>query len=554
MEREKIEKVRGMLRGSAARSLWHWVRPVRFSVAAICVSAVLVSLLSLGVTLATRELIDGAVSARTDALWAWGAALAALLLTERGLGVGTSLIRSRASARLQRSLQSMLAERLLSRDYGSLRHYHSGELVNRFFSDVGVVKSGMLSILPSFVRIGVSFVGAAAILISMDWRFVLLLIVGGAAGLAMTLAFRNPMKQRHRRMQEAEGKLHASAQETLENVRLIKASLSERRAGRRMEEQQEALESEQVRQGRFSTLMNQGIGLVFDLSWLGCMLFGCARISRGALTYGALAAMIQLIGRIQGPIANAVNLAAQAYSVLASAERLEELTELPGEKRGESLQRFDAIRLEHVSFHYEDSREDVLRGVSCVIPRGTFAAVTGVSGAGKTSLFQLLLGIYSPTEGQVLFETEGRQVPASRDTRSLFAYVPQGNTLLSGTLRENLTLFTDEASEEAIAAAVKAACIEDLTAEIGLDAALQERGGGLSEGQAQRVAIARALLSGAPILLLDEATSALDEETEARVLRNLSEMRNRTCIIVTHRKAALAICDQTLRMEDGRLV
>ena len=145
-------------------------------------------------------------------------------------------------------------------------------------------------------------------------------------------------------------------------------------------------------------------------------------------------------------------------------------------------------------------------------------------------------------------------MPASRDTRSLFAYVPQGNTLLSGTLRENLTLFTDEASEEAIAAAVKAACIEDLTAEIGLDAALQERGGGLSEGQAQRVAIARALLSGAPILLLDEATSALDEETEARVLRNLSEMRNRTCIIVTHRKAALAICDQTLRMEDGRLV
>ena len=187
-----------------------------------------------------------------------------------------------------------------------------------------------------------------------------------------------------------------------------------------------------------------------------------------------------------------------------------------------------------------------------------FAALTGISGGGKTSLFQLLLGIYRPTGGQVLFVSGDQETAACRGTRNLFAYVPQGNTLFSGTLRENLTMFTDHASEEDIERAVRAACLEDVVRENGLDAVLGERGVGLSEGQAQRVAVARALLSGAPILLLDEATSALDETTEARMLRNIAAMRGEsgrevTCIIVTHRPAALAICDYELRIADGKM-
>ena len=187
------------------------------------------------------------------------------------------------------------------------------------------------------------------------------------------------------------------------------------------------------------------------------------------------------------------------------------------------------------------------------IRRGDFAALTGISGGGKTSLFQLLLGIYRPTSGRVFFEQGDRQVPVSKATRSLFAYVPQGNTLFSGTLRENLTMFTDHASPEEVQNAVRAACLEDVVREVGMDAVLGERGVGLSEGQAQRVAVARALLSKAPILLLDEATSALDEETEARMLKNISAMREKTCIIVTHRRAALSICDYTFHIENGRM-
>ena len=361
------------------------------------------------------------------------------------------------------------------------------------------------------------------------------------------------MKRRHKRMQEAEDALHASTQETLENIRVVKASVSEERAISAMEQRREHLRTEQIRNARLSILMNQGMGSVFDISWLVCNLWGCVKIFHHTFTYGSLAALIQLVGRIQSPIANAVNLVSQAYGVVASAERLLEVVGLPDEDRGTELESFDAIKIENVSFHYDDGTDNVLVNADATIKRGEFVALTGISGGGKTSLFQLLLGIYRPKSGRVLFRHGDVSVPASRGTRSLFAYVPQGNTLMSGTLKDNLTMFTDHATDEEIRKAVHAACLDDLVADVGLDVVLGERGIGLSEGQAQRVAVARALLSNAPILLLDESTSALDEQTEATLLKNISAMRDKTCIIVTHRKAALAICDYSLHIEQGHM-
>lgn len=549
-----IDKVKTIIKSPAGAAVVKWSKCVRIRVILICALTITTTLCSLCVTMATKGLIDGAVSSRTYALWHYGMILAGLIIAQRGISVALSLLRTDAAATLQRSLQGMLTEEILTRDYASLRGYHSGELVNRVFSDMAVVKNGVIGVLPSFVSTAVSFFGAAIILISMDWRFVILLITGGILGLGLVLLFREPMKRRHRRMQEAEGKLHASTQEALENIRLIKASVSEGRTIRQIGSRQEELQREQVRQGRFSTCMNSSMGAVFDLSWFFCMIWGCISIFRGNLTYGSLAAMIQLIGRIQGPIANAVNLAARAYGVISSAERLQELTDLPAEEQGEQLKEFDAIRLEHTWFRYQDSSEDVLEDINCTIRRGDFVAMTGISGGGKTSLFHLLLGIYHPTAGRVMFRTpDAREVPAGKGTRRLFAYVPQGNTLFSGTLRDNLTMFTDEATDEEIAAAVKAACIEELVEDIGLSASLGERGLGLSEGQAQRVSIARALLSGAPILLLDESTSALDEQTEAKLLENISAMRGRTVLIVTHRQAAKTICDYELHISEGKM-
>ena len=548
-----LSKLNNIFRSSALRAIVQWSRPVRLSIVLISAIAVVSSLVSLGVTLVTKSLIDGATGGRVSALWMNGVALVALIVTNRAMSVWSAFIRTRASAAFQKHMQGLVTSSILGKEYASLKGYHSGELVNRVFSDVGVVKDGLIIMLSSFLRIVVSFVGAAIILITMDWRFIPVMMVAALLGSGIMIAFREPMKRRHKRMQEAEDALHASTQETLENIRVVKASVSEERAIRDMDEDRENLSSEQLRNGKLAILMNQGMGSMFDISWLICNLWGCVKIFQGTFTYGSLAALIQLAGRIQSPIANAVNLVSQAYGVVASAERLQEVIGLPDEDQGTKLDGFDVIRMEDVNFHYDDGVDNVLVNVNAAIRRGDFVALTGISGGGKTSLFQLLLGIYRPKSGAVLFQKGSVTVPASRGTRSLFAYVPQGNTLMSGTLKDNLTMFTDHAAEEDISEAVHAACLDDLVAEVGMDAKLGERGIGLSEGQAQRVAVARALLSKAPILLLDESTSALDEQTEARLLENINKMRDKTVIIVTHRRAALAICDYTLHIAQGRM-
>ncbi len=550
---DDIRKFRKIFQSPAMKQVTRWSKCIHSRIILICIMNVTLVLCSLGMTLVTKGLIDAAVSTNADALKRYGACLLILMIVEVGLSFSLSLLRTKASAKLQRSLQGTVVQEILTKQYASLRGYHSGELVNRVFSDANVIRNGVLSILPGIVSMMVSFIGAATILIALDWRFVLLLAVAGVIGTIILVLFRRPMKERHKRMHQAEDKLHSSIQETLENIRLIKASISEKRIFRQIDNRQATMEKEQIRQGKFSAVMNNSMGLMFDVSWLICMLWGGAAIYRHELTYGSLAAMLQLIGRVQGPIASAVNIATQVYGVVASAERIMELTNLPSETTGETLKDFDAVVIDHVTFRYDDGTDDVLRDINCTIRKGEFVALTGTSGGGKSSLFQLLLGIYSPNAGRIVYKNGMTETVACRETRALFAYVPQGNTLFSGTLRENLTMFTDEATNEEIQEAVNAACIDDLVGEIGLDAELGERGVGISEGQAQRVAVARALLTRAPILLLDESTSALDEETEARMLQNISTMRDKTCLIVTHRRAALAICDYRLHLTEGKM-
>lgn len=551
---EDLKKIKKLFQSPALAQVVRWSKCVHRRIILICVLNVIYVFFSLGMTLITKELIDAAIYTREDAIWRYGLLLLGIVLSETVMGFILSMTRTRASAKLQRHLQGLLVKDILTKEYAMLKGFHSGELVNRVFSDASVICGGVLSILPGIVSTVVSFIGAATILIVLDWRFVVLLIIAGIIGTGIVLLFRKPMKDRHRRVQEASDKLHASIQESFENIRLIKASISEERVFRQIDNRQDVMEKEQIRQGKFSAVMNNSMGMMFSFSWLICMLWGCAAIFRGEMTYGSLAAMIQLIGRVQGPISSAVSIAAEMYRVISSAERLMELTDLPAETTGEIIKDFDDICIDHVTFRYEDGTEDVLHDISCIIGKGDFVALTGMSGGGKTSLFQLLLGIYKPTAGSVLYRTNKKESPACRETRSLIAYVPQGNTLFSGTLRENLTMFTDEATEEEIQEAIKAACIDDVTNEIGLDAEIGERGVGLSEGQAQRVAVARALITKAPILLLDESTSALDEETEARMLQNISRMRDKTCLIVTHRRAALSICDYRLLFSNGKIL
>ena len=547
--------------GQAIRELWQWSKTRHLSIFGICILSMIGTCGSLVIAAATRGLIDSAVG-RDGRQFLFNAILiSGAVLTIRLCGLISGLLSAKTGAELLRDLRTMVLRRLLHKQYAELDGFHSGELVNRMFSDVGIVRNGIMEAVPAIVSMAVGFAGAAVLLIRMDWRFILLMLAGGLLGLILIAAFHKPMTSRHKAAQESEGRLHAALQELLENLRLVKASGTEKRMEGRTEDRQQAFLAAQLRKGRFSVSMNNSISLVFQLSWLFCMLWGCYGIYCGRLTYGMLAAILQLLGQIQGPFSKAAGVADQLYGTISSAERLKELLDLPEEEpvpADDSVpdREFREIRLCGVDFSYRRRAEPVLKQVNLTIRAGEFAAVTGASGSGKRTLFQLLLGIYQPVGGELKFcFADGKEMAVSRSTRGLFAYVPQGNTLFSGTLRENLTMFTDSASDEEILQAARLACLDRFLAELsdGLDTVIGERGIGLSEGQAQRVAVARALLSRAPILLLDECTSALDEKTETELLRNIASLRGKTCLIVTHRRAALEICNSRIHIGAGKV-
>ena len=286
----------------------------------------------------------------------------------------------------------------------------------------------------------------------------------------------------------------------------------------------------------------------------------CAwRMLLGQMSFGSLTAVIQLVNQLQAPFVNLSGVLPQYVAMVASAERLMELEDIEaeaepmGEDPAQIYCRMDSLTAENLQFSYD--RDQVLRDASFVLPKGSFSVITGPSGIGKSTLLKLMLGIFRPESGVLQVRCAEEVIPLNRSTRRLFAYVPQGNLLFSGTVRDNLTIVNPNATQEQLENAIHVSAMDEFLPLLpqGLDTVLGESGAGLSEGQAQRLAIARAILGGAPILLLDECTSALDEATEQKVLRRMKELPDRTCIAVTHRSAAIELCDWRLEVSDGRI-
>lgn len=561
MFRDKLKK---LFASPALGDVLRWSRPARLGVAGICLTNAVNALCSLGTTLCTKGLIDAATGRDWNLLRLFGILLVSLAVVELLNGYAHRLWKRRTEAKLYNHLCAQTLNQILDKQYPGLEGYHSGELVSRVQGDVSLVRNGIVGVLPKLVSMLVGFFGASAILISMDWRFAFALVAMGVLGAWLLAVLRHPMKRRQANVRKLEGSIQALLQETLQNLRLVKASGCEARMVEKLRGRQEQYYDTVMDQTSFTAKANFGIGTLYHISWLFCMLWGGWGIYRGVLTYGSLAAIIRLVGEIQAPISEASEVAAQALYTVTSAERLKELLDLPDEEESplvsgrELYQNLKEIHGQSLTFSYGREGGNVLEDAELSIRPGSFVALTGASGGGKSTLFQLLLGIYRPTGGRLDFRFTDHSEPASRRTRPLFTYVPQGNTLFSGTLRENFSLFSQRTTDEEILEAARVACIDELVEQLedGLDTVIGERGVGLSEGQAQRVAIARALLSRAPILLLDEATSALDEATEALLLSHLEDLRDNgqelTCLIVTHRRAALSICDYRLHLEQGK--
>lgn len=520
-------------------------------------ASAIASLTAVGYAICCKGIVDEAQRGSAEGVVRHIILIALLLATDIVLIISRNLLEERATTALQMNLQRHIFRVLLNREHSNVSSYHSGELLNRMCSDAEIVASGTTGLLPSLSGMLARLIGAAGALFVLAPGFMALFLLAGAALFAAMTLLRKPIRRLHRLMQDAQGQNRSFIQESLERLLVIRVFGAEESVLSRIQAHQEHYSQRKRVSHRLSVLSNTGFRLVFTAGHILALVFGSIGILNGVLTYGTLMAMVQLVGQVQSPFSGLSGVMSRYFTVTASAERLMELEELPQEAAQTPLayDSLSAIRFDHVDFTY--GRSDVLLDVDFTLKRGDVVSFTGISGGGKSTLFLLLLGAYRPTRGAVRFITqEDPQGVAPGDaTRSLFAYVPQGNYLMSGTLRENLTFFRADVAEEELWQALSDACAADFVRELpqGLDTLLGEKGHGLSEGQMQRIAVARALLSGAPILLLDEATSALDEATEARLLHNIAQLRGRTCLIVTHRPQALAICSRHLTLEDGRV-
>lgn len=529
---------------------------MRIKLSVILAGNALFGAVSVDMALLMRDLIDAAVDGNRGGIVHSGILLATVILTQFIIRVSCNILSEDVQARMESRLRADMLSCLMRREYSALGNFHSGELLNRMFSDVSVVVSGIISIVPSAANNLVRIVFAAGVLLSLDWRFGIFFIAAGLFVFAATRFFRPKMKKLHIRVQEREGAVRSFLQETVENLLAVRVFSAERKMLSQNNDNQTKMYKARMKRSAFSIAANAGLGLAFGAGYVFALLWGAAGIYGGTMSYGTITAVLQLVNQIQSPFAGLSSLFPKYFSMCASAERIIALEKLPAEKPAEKLlsaEEFKKIRLENVSFSYGENH--VLENVGIEIEKGDFVSLTGISGGGKSTLFLLLLGAYSPDGGSVSFPTDGGSFSAGRETRQLFAYVPQGNLLFSGTIYENISFLNDNAGRDEVYKAAEIACAMEFIESLpdGMNTRVGENGFGLSEGQAQRIAVARAILGGAPILLLDEATSALDEQTEARLLKNISGLDGKTVVIVTHRPAALKICTKHLLLKDGNI-
>lgn len=473
--------------------------------------------------------------------------LAGLLLT-----IASTWVSNILGIRAQNRMQQRMLDRILRTQWHGREKFHSGDVLNRLEFDVNNVVTFLTETIPDSLAVLAMFIGAFCYLFAMDAVLAIITIAIIPVFVAVSKIYVRQMRRLTSEVRSSDSKVQSLMQETIQHRMLIKTLESETPMTERLEQTQSVLRHKVVRRTVFSVFSNIILWLGFRLGYLIAFLWAALRMSHGSLTFGGMTAFLQLVSRIQGPARSLTKLVPQAVSVFTAAERLMELEEDPLDETGEPV-RLEApcgIRLEHVYYQYDDKTREILHDLSFDFPPASCTAILGETGAGKTTLIRILLALLSPQQGKAtIYNNHHQETAVTPLTRCNFAYVPQGNTLLSGTIRDNLRLGRLTATEEEMKEALHKSCADfvfDLPD--GLNTLCSEAGGGLSEGQAQRIAIARALLRQSSILVLDEATSALDPETERQLLNNILADRNTTMIFVTHRMAVIDYCDQTLKI------
>ena len=538
----------------------------RYVAILIVISAVMGALNVLSALL-LAGIIDSAVNGNWESFRLYCILEITKVVVQISLSILLHFLEEYTKASLENGLKKRLFSKLLTGDYATVTAVHSGEWLTRLTSDTVVAAGGMTSILPglvgTIVRLGLSL----SLMVAIAPLFGAGLVVGGGFVVLFTWCLRRVLKRLHKQVQAADSSLRVFLTERLGSMMILRAFEQEETAVKQGEALMGAHKAARMKRNNVTNVFHSGFGFVINCVYVFGAVFCGYGILIGTMSYGSFTAILQLVAKVQGPIGNISGYFPQYASMLASAERLMEAEAHEPEAKQAAVEDMDhyyhhsfrGIGLRNAGFTYlavgdpeggKESRPTVLKGLDMEIEKGQYVAFCGPSGCGKSTVLKLLMSMYSLDEGQrYLLDSEGERA-LDAGWRGLFAYVPQGNQLMSGSIRDVVT-FADEEKrlqDLRIQFALKIACADQFVADLpeGLDTQLGERGAGLSEGQMQRIAIARAIFSERPILLLDEATSALDEATEAKVLDNLRSMTDKTVIIVTHRPKALDITDKII--------
>ena len=516
-----------------------------------------IGLLSVGVSLghvwAMKRAIDVASgTVEGNLYWAVGV-MAVLILLDFALNIAGTWVRNILGIKAQNRMQQRMLDRLLRAEWKGRNHHHSADILNRLEFDVNNVVNFLTETIPSTLSVLAMFIGAFLYLFSMDKVLAVIVIGIFPMFLAVSKIYVGQMRHLTRQVRDSDSKVQSVLQETIQHRMLIKTLESDSAMVERLGNTQSELRHRVVRRTKFSVFSNMVVNFGFAFGYLVAFLWAAIRMSAHTLSFGGMTAFLQLVNRIQGPARNLTKLVPAFVSVFTAAERLMELEEDPLEEQGTPIyiKAPCGIRLQNVGYAYEDGGGDkVIDRLSFDFKPGSCTAILGETGAGKTTLVRMILALVQPQDGKIEIYHGSTHQALSPLHRCNFVYVPQGNTLMSGTIRENLRLGKLDATDEEMLEALHTSCadfVNDLPD--GLNTLCSEQGGGLSEGQAQRIAIARSLLRDRSVMLFDEATSALDPDTERQLLNNILSAHDKTIIFITHRPAVIDYCDQTLKLE-----
>lgn len=533
------------------------VRPYWLSLSTIMLCHVLIAGCAIGFVYVSKKLVDVAVAMfegrdLMNGLTLWAALMVGIVIFRIGLNALRTYLQTTTEIKLKNSLRRRIFDILLHlQSNGGTRH-HSGDMLNRMQEDVRMVSSVMAGAIPNLLGTVLQFVAAFAFLVCLDMRLALLIVIVVPVGILIGKYITGRIRNLTLDIRKSDSQVQAHLQESLQHITLLQSLEHTDSSASTLDGLQGNLYGNELRRTRFSVISRICMSLALQAGHIIAFLWGVAGISTGTVTYGMMTAFLQLVGQIQRPL---VDMSSQVPSIIhatASVDRIMELESLPQENVSEahSLAGIVGIRFEDVSFAYPESSNLVLNGFSYDFMPGSRTSIVGPTGVGKSTMIRIMLSLLKPVKGRVMLYSDAEHVEVSPATRCNLVYVPQGNSLFSGTVRDNLLMGNPEATEEQMTSALHTAAADfvfDLPE--GLDTQCFEAGAGLSEGQAQRIAIARALLRPGSILLLDEFSSALDAETENVLLERLtSSLPDHTMIFITHREKIIDYCDSVLRL------